>query len=323
VQTLDIMTIVSLVVLAIIVVALFNTAQIVPQRSAYIVERLGRYARTLDAGFHILIPFIDRVAYRQALKEEAVDVAKQQCITKDNISVSVDGVLYLQVVDAHAASYGISDYRFATASLAQTTLRSVIGQIELDKTFEERAKINEEVVKALDEAAQPWGVKVLRYEIADIILPGTITDALEQQMRAERERRAVVARSEGLRQEQINVSEGERMQIINISEAQKLKQINEAEGKAREIQMLAEATAEGIERIATAINIPGGREAVSLRIAEQYVREFGNLAKVNNTMILPAELSNIGAAVAGLAEVLNTARPGGKADGVVHVRPVG
>jgi regulator of protease activity HflC (stomatin/prohibitin superfamily) len=323
VQTLDIMTIVSLVVLAIIVVALFNTAQIVPQRSAYIVERLGRYARTLDAGFHILIPFIDRVAYRQALKEEAVDVAKQQCINKDNISVSVDGVLYLQVVDAHAASYGISDYRFATASLAQTTLRSVIGQIELDKTFEERAKINEEVVKALDEAAQPWGVKVLRYEIADIILPGTITDALEQQMRAERERRAVVARSEGLRQEQINVSEGERMQIINISEAQKLKQINEAEGKAREIQMLAEATAEGIERIATAINIPGGREAVSLRIAEQYVREFGNLAKVNNTMILPAELSNIGAAVAGLAEVLNTARPGGKADGVVHVRPVG
>jgi regulator of protease activity HflC (stomatin/prohibitin superfamily) len=323
VETLDIMTIVSLGVLAIIVVALFNTAQIVPQRSAYIVERLGRYARTLEAGFHILIPFIDRVAYRQALKEEAVDVAKQQCITKDNISVSVDGVLYLQVIDAHAASYGISDYRFATASLAQTTLRSVIGQIELDKTFEERAKINEEVVKALDEAAQPWGVKVLRYEIADIILPGTITDALEQQMRAERERRAVVARSEGLRQEQINVSEGERMQIINISEAQKLKQINEAEGKAREIQMLAEATAEGIERIATAINIPGGREAVSLRIAEQYVREFGNLAKVNNTMILPAELSNIGAAVAGLAEVLNTARLAGKADGVTHVRPVG
>jgi regulator of protease activity HflC (stomatin/prohibitin superfamily) len=323
VQTLDIMTIVSMVVLAIIVVALFNTAQIVPQRSAYIVERLGRYARTLEAGFHILIPFIDRVAYRQALKEEAVDVAKQQCITKDNISVSVDGVLYLQVIDAHAASYGISDYRFATASLAQTTLRSVIGQIELDKTFEERAKINEEVVKALDEAAQPWGVKVLRYEIADIILPGTITDALEQQMRAERERRAVVARSEGLRQEQINISEGERMQIINISEAQKLKQINEAEGKAREIQMLAEATAEGIERIATAINIPGGREAVSLRIAEQYVREFGNLAKVNNTMILPAELSNIGAAVAGLAEVLNTARLAGKADGTTHVRPVG
>jgi regulator of protease activity HflC (stomatin/prohibitin superfamily) len=304
------MTVISLAVLAIIVVALFKTAQIVPQRSAYIVERLGRYARTLDAGFHILIPFIDRVAYRQTLKEEAIDVPKQQCITRDNISVSVDGVLYLQVVDPHAASYGIADYHYATASLAQTTLRSVIGQIELDKTFEERAKINEEVVKALDEAANPWGVKVLRYEIADIVVPTTITDALEQQMRAERERRAVVARSEGQRQEQINVSEGEKIQIINLSEAHQQKQINEAEGKAREIQMLAEATAQGIERIATAINIPGGREAVSLRIAEQYVLQFGNLAKTNNTMILPAELSNIGAAVAGLAEVLNTAKAG-------------
>jgi len=310
VQTIDIMTIISLVVLTIIVVALFKTAQIVPQRSAYIVERLGRYARTLDAGFHILIPFVDRVAYRQTLKEEAIDVPKQQCITRDNISVSVDGVLYLQVIDPHAASYGIIDYHYATASLAQTTLRSVVGQIELDKTFEERAKINEEVVKALDEAASPWGVKVLRYEIADIDVPTTITDALEQQMRAERERRAVVARSEGQRQEQINVSEGEKIQIINLSEAQKQKQINEAEGKAREIQMLAEATAQGIERIAIAINQPGGKEAVSLRIAEQYVREFGNLAKANNTMILPAELSNIGAAVAGLAEVLNKARPG-------------
>jgi regulator of protease activity HflC (stomatin/prohibitin superfamily) len=310
VETIDLMTIISVIVLAIIVVALFKTAQIVPQRSAYIVERLGRYARTLDAGFHILIPFIDRVAYRQTLKEEAIDVPKQQCITRDNISVSVDGVLYLQVVDPHAASYGIADYHYATASLAQTTLRSVVGQIELDKTFEERAKINEEVVKALDEAANPWGVKVLRYEIADIVVPTTITDALEQQMRAERERRAVVARSEGQRQEQINVSEGEKIQIINLSEAQQQKQINEAEGKAREIQMLAEATAQGIERIATAINQPGGKEAVSLRIAEQYVREFGNLAKTNNTMILPAELSNIGAVVAGLAELLNKAKPG-------------
>jgi regulator of protease activity HflC (stomatin/prohibitin superfamily) len=318
VETIDLMTIISVIVLAIIVVALFKTAQIVPQRSAYIIERLGRYARTLDAGFHILIPFVDRVAYRQTLKEEAIDVPKQQCITRDNISVSVDGVLYLQVVDPHAASYGIADYHYATASLAQTTLRSVIGQIELDKTFEERAKINEEVVKALDEAANPWGVKVLRYEIADIVVPTTITDALEQQMRAERERRAVVARSEGQRQEQINVSEGEKIQIINLSEAQKQKQINEAEGKAREIQMLAEATAQGIERIATAINQPGGKEAVSLRIAEQYVREFGNLAKTNNTMILPAELSNIGGVVAGLAELLNKAKPGPGAAGALR-----
>ncbi len=303
----SITTIISLIILAIVVVALIKTAQIVPQRSAYIVERLGRYSRTLDAGFHILIPFIDRVAYRQTLKEEALDVPKQQCITKDNISVSVDGVLYLQVMDAQGASYGISDYRFAAMSLAQTTLRSIIGQIELDKTFEERARINEEVVRAVDDAAQPWGVKVMRYEIADIVLPSTINDALEQQMRAERERRAVVARSEGERQEKINISEGERMQIINLSEAEKQKQINEAEGKAREIQMLAAATAQGIERIATAINQPGGKEAVSLRIAEQYVREFGRLAKEGNTLILPAELSNIGGAVAGLSQILQSA----------------
>ena len=303
-DTINVSTLISLGVVAIIVVALVKTAQIVPQRSAYIVERLGKYSRTLDAGFHILIPFIDRVAYRQTLKEEAVDVPKQQCITKDNISVSVDGVLYLQVVDPHAASYGIDDYRYAATSLAQTTLRSIIGQIELDKTFEERARINDEVVKALDEAAEPWGVKVLRYEIADIVLPSTITDALEQQMRAERERRAVVARSEGERQEKINISEGEKAQIINLSMAEKEKQINEAEGKAREIQMLAAATAFGIERIAEAINKPGGKDAVSLRIAEQYVKEFGNLAKTNNTIILPAELSNIGGVVGGLAEVL-------------------
>lgn len=308
-DTVSISTVVSLVVVAIIAVALVKTAQIVPQRSAYIVERLGKYARTLDAGFHILIPFIDRVAYRQTLKEEALDVPKQQCITKDNISVSVDGVLYLQVVDARAASYGIADYRFAAMSLAQTTLRSVIGQIELDKTFEERAKINEEVVRALDDAAEPWGVKVLRYEIADIIVPHTITDALEQQMRAERERRAVVARSEGERQEKINISEGEKTQIINLSVAHKEKQINEAEGKAREIQMLAEATAQGIERIAAAIQKPGGQDAVSLRIAEQYVIAFAALAKENNTLILPAELSNIGGAVAGLAQVLKSTPP--------------
>jgi regulator of protease activity HflC (stomatin/prohibitin superfamily) len=307
-ESVNIMTVISIIVIAIIVVALFKTAQIVPQRSAYITERLGRYSRTLDAGFHILIPFIDRVAYRQTLKEEAIGVPQQQCITKDNISVRVDGVLYLQVVDPHAASYGITDYRYAATNLAQTTLRSVIGQIELDKTFEERSKINEDVVRVLDEAAQPWGVKVLRYEIADIVVPDTITDALEQQMRAERERRAVVARSEGERQEKINVSEGEKTQIINLSVAQKEKQINEAEGKAREIQMLAEATALGIERIAAAIRQPGGEQAVSLRIAEQYVLQFGNLAKEANTLILPAELSNIGGAVAALAEVLGSRR---------------
>ena len=291
-----------------IFITLSNVVRIVPQRSAYIVERLGKYSRTLEAGFHILVPFIDRIAYRHSLKEEAFDVPQQQCITRDNISVSVDGVLYLQVIDPQAASYGITDYRYAATSLAQTTLRSVIGQIELDKTFEERSKINVEVVNALDEAAQPWGVKVLRYEIADILLPNTINDALEQQMRAERERRAVVARSEGERQEKINVSEGEKAQIINLSIAEKEKQINEAEGKASEIRMLAEATAAGIERIAAAINQPGGEQAVSLRIAEQYVSEFGKLAKTGNTLILPAELADIGGAVAGLREILAKSR---------------
>lgn len=291
-----------------IFITLSNVVRIVPQRSAYIVERLGKYSRTLEAGFHILVPFIDRIAYRHSLKEEAFDVPQQQCITRDNISVSVDGVLYLQVIDPQAASYGIADYRYAATSLAQTTLRSVIGQIELDKTFEERSKINVEVVNALDEAAQPWGVKVLRYEIADILLPNTINDALEQQMRAERERRAVVARSEGERQEKINVSEGEKAQIINLSIAEKEKQINEAEGKASEIRMLAEATAAGIERIAAAINQPGGEQAVSLRIAEQYVSEFGKLAKTGNTLILPAELADIGGAVAGLREILAKSR---------------
>ncbi|MBK1645293.1 paraslipin [Thiocapsa imhoffii] len=315
---LSVSTIISLVALAAIVVTLAKTAQIVPQRSAFIVERLGRYSRTLDAGFHILIPFVDKVAYRHTLKEEALDVPKQQCITKDNIAVSVDGVLYLQVIDPQSASYGISDYRFASMSLAQTTLRSIIGQIELDKTFEERSRLNEEVVKALDDAAQPWGVKVLRYEIADIVMPSTITDALEQQMRAERERRAVVARSEGERQEKINISEGEKTQIINLSVAEKEKQINEAEGKAREIEMLAEATAIGIERIASAIEKPGGRDAVSLRIAEQYVREFGRLAQSGTTLILPAELSNIGGAVAGLSQTLERVSSARREQGVTR-----
>ena len=304
----DISTLIALGFAAVVIVALVKTAKIVPQRSAFVVERLGKYSRTLDAGFHLLIPFFDRVAYRHSLKEEALDVPKQQCITRDNISVAVDGVLYLQVMDPHAASYGIADYHFAARSLAQTTLRSVIGQIELDRTFEERSKINDEVIRALDEAAEPWGVKVLRYEIADIVLPNTITDALEQQMRAERERRAVVARSEGERQEKINISEGEKTQIINLSIAQKEKQINEAEGKAREIQMLAEATALGIERIALAINMPGGREAMNLRVAEQYVNAFAGLARETNSMIVPAELSNVGGAVAGLTEILSAAR---------------
>ncbi|HCA24309.1 MAG TPA: paraslipin [Pseudomonas sp.] len=304
----EIATILSLGFLALVIVALAKTARIVPQRSAFIIERLGKYAKTLDAGFHILIPFVDRVAYKHTLKEEAIDVPSQACVTRDNIQVVVDGVLYLQVVDPKLASYGINDYRYASMQLAQTTLRSVVGKIDLDKTFEERETINVQVVEALDEAAKPWGVKVLRYEIADIELPATILDALEKQMRAERERRAVVAQSEGEREAKINVSEGQKQETINLSEADKQRQINEAEGKAREIELIATATAEGLRRVAEAINTQGGQEAVSLRVAEQYVKEFGKLAQTNNTMILPAELSNIGSAVAAITKTLETAR---------------
>lgn len=287
-----------------VIIIIFKTARVVPQKSNFVVERLGRYSRTLDSGFHLLIPFIDKVAYTHTLKEEVIDVAQQACITKDNIQVGIDGVMYIQVIDAHKASYGVDNYRNAASQLAQTTMRSVIGQTDLDKTFEERAKINEEVVRALDEAATPWGIKVLRYEVSDIELPGSIKDALEQQMRAERERRATIAKSEGERQAMINVSEGQKQEVINLSEGEKLRQINEAEGRAEEIQLIAVATAEGLRKIAEAIETPGGKDAVSLRIAEQYVKEFGNLAKTNNTLILPAELSNVGGAVAGLAEVL-------------------
>lgn len=291
-----------------VIIIILKTARIVPQRSNYVVERLGKYHKTLDSGFHILIPFIDKVAYQHTLKEEVIDVAQQDCVTRDNIQVGIDGVLYIQVIDAHKASYGVDNYRNAASQLAQTTMRSVIGQTDLDKTFEERAKINEVVVRALDEAAAPWGIKVLRYEISDISLPGSIKDALEQQMRAERERRAAIAKSEGERQAMINVSEGQKQEVINLSEAEKQKQINEAEGRAQEIQLIATATAEGLRKIAESIQLPGGKDAVSLRIAEQYVKEFGNLAKTNNSMIIPAELSNIGGTVAGLAEVLKHAK---------------
>ncbi len=304
----EIATIVSLAFLALVVITVAKTAQIVPQRNAYVVERLGKYTKTLEAGFHLLIPFVDRIAYKHTLKEEAIDVDRQACVTKDNIQVVVNGVLYLQVIDPKAASYGINDYRYAAMQLAQTTLRSVVGKIDLDKTFEERETINVQVVEVLDEAARPWGVKVMRYEIADIELPATILDALEKQMRAERERRAVVAQSEGERQAKINVSEGIKQETINLSEADKQRQINEAEGKARQIELVAGATAEGLRLVAEAINTPGGKDAVSLRVAEQYVNEFGKLAKTNNTMILPAELSNIGSAVAAITKTLETVK---------------
>lgn len=299
------------------VVLLFMIIRIVPQRQVFVVERLGKYHTSLDAGLHFLMPFIDKVHYKHSLKEIVRDVPRQSCITRDNIEVSIDGVMYLQVVDPKAASYGVDNYVMAAQQLAQTTLRSVIGKIDLDKTFEERGEINMEVVRAVDEAAQPWGVKVLRYEVADISLPASIKDAMEKQVRAERERRAVVAesegereaainRSQGDRQASINRSEGEKQEMINISEGEKLKQINEAEGRARQIELLANATAEGLRAVAGAVKEEGGEEAVSLRIAEQYVTAFEKVAKESTTLLLPQGLSDIGGTVAGLQKVLKT-----------------
>ena len=300
----DISLILSLGLAIVVIVTIIKTARVVPQREQFVIERLGKYSRTLDAGFHILIPFLDKVAYRHSLKEQAMDVASQTCITRDNISVSIDGILYMQVVDARAASYGIENYAFAASQLAQTTLRSEIGKIELDRTFEERESINAQVVDVVDRASEPWGVKVLRYEIKDIVPPASVKDALEKQMRAERERRAVVAQSEGERHAKINVSEGDMRQVINLSEAEKQKQINEAEGKAREITLIAQATADGLQSIAEAISQPSGIDAVNLRVAEHYVREFGKLARTNNTLILPSNLGDIGSLVGAIMKTV-------------------
>ncbi len=289
---------------ALIIITLLNTARIVPQKKAFIVERLGKYSRTLNAGFHILTPFLDRVAYKHSLKEVAVDVPPQTCITRDNIAVEVDGVLYLQVTDPVKASYGIENFLFASTQLSQTTMRSEIGKLELDKTFEERDLINSSIIAAVDKASDPWGVKITRYEIKNIHPPRTVTDALEKQMRAEREKRAAIALSEGERQARINVAEGAKQEAIMTSEGEKRKRINEAEGLAEEIKMVAMATAEGIREIATAIEQPGGSDAVNLRVAEQYIGEFGNLAKEGNTMIIPSNLSEVGSMVAAATSLI-------------------
>jgi regulator of protease activity HflC (stomatin/prohibitin superfamily) len=285
-----------LALLVLIIIA--KTAVVVPQQSAYVVERLGKYAATLDAGFHILLPFIDRIRYKHSLKETAIDIPEQVCITRDNVQVSVDGILYLKVLNPQRASYGISDYLFALIQLAQTTLRSEIGKIELDRTFEERTNINIQVVNELDKASDPWGVKVLRYEIKNITPPKGVLDAMEKQMRAEREKRAVILTSEGERDAAINQAEGEKQQVIKASEAKKQQQINEAEGAAAAILAIAQATAEGLRKVAETIQVPGGQEAVQLRVAEQYITKFGELAKTNNTLILPASVSDVGSMIA-------------------------
>lgn len=296
--------IISFVIAVFLIVTVIKTARIVPQREAFVIERLGKYNKTLGAGFHFLIPFVDKIAYKHSLKEIAMDVPPQNCITKDNITIEVDGVLYMQVLDPKKASYGIDNYFYASTQLAQTTLRSEIGKLELDRTFEERDAINSNLIEALDKASDPWGIKITRYEIANISPPQSVKEALEKQMRAERERRAVVAHSEGDREARINIAEGYKQDTIKRSEAEKSKQINEAEGKAQEIELLATATALSIRQVALAINEPGGSDAVNLRVAEQYVTEFGKLAKEGTTMILPTNLADVGSTVAGLTKIL-------------------
>lgn len=299
-----VMTVIWIGLFIFALVILARSIRVVPQKSAFIIERLGKYKKTLTAGFHVLVPLLDRVAYKHTLKEQALDVASQICITKDNISVEVDGILYLQVMDAMKSSYGIDDYQFASTQLAQTTMRSIIGKMELDKTFEERDAINTSIVDAVDKASDPWGVKVTRYEVKNITPPQSIKDAMEKQMRAEREKRALIAESEGDKQAKINRAEGEKQELIAKSEGEKQRRINEAEGRAAEIEKVAVATAMGLKKIATSINEKGGAEAVNLRIAEQYIGEFGKLAKENNTMILPSNLTDIGGLVATIGKVL-------------------
>ena len=287
---------IAIAIIAIIIIA--KTAVVVPQQSASVIESLGKYSRTLRAGFHILIPFFERVAYRHSLKELAFDIPEQICITKDNVQVGVDGVLYIQILDPERASYGITDYAFAISQLAQTTLRSEIGKIDLDRTFEERTSINGNVVAELDKASEPWGVKVLRYEIKNINPPSDVLSAMEKQMRAEREKRAVILTSEGERDAKINEAEGEKQQVIKQSEAVKQQQINEAEGQAAAILAIATATAEGLSRVAKSLNEEGGESAMQLRVAEDYLEQFGNIAKEGNTLVVPANLSDLSSMIA-------------------------
>jgi regulator of protease activity HflC (stomatin/prohibitin superfamily) len=305
----DPLILVVIVLAFLVIIVLIKTAVVVPQQNAFVVERLGTYSGTLGAGFHVLTPFVDVIRYRHSLKEQTMDIPEQICITRDNVQVGVDGVLYMKVLDAQRASYGISDYRFAIVQLCQTTLRSEIGKIELDRTFEERTNINSQVVAEVDKASEAWGVKVLRYEIKNITPPQDILSAMEKQMRAEREKRATVLTSEGVRDAAINKAEGEKQQVIKASEARKQQQINEAEGQGSAILTIANATSEGIRRVAEAIEAPGGYEAVQLRVAEQYITQFGNLAKAGNTLIVPANLTDVASMIGAAMNVIRAGQP--------------
>jgi len=286
-------------------VALLRSVKIVPSRTAMVVERLGGYHKTLDAGLHLLFPFIDKVRYKHSTKEQAVDVAAQSCVTLDNVRVEVDGVLYFRIMDPHRARYGAMDYRYATIQLAQTTMRSAIGKLELDRTFEERETLNAEIVKAVDEASDPWGVRVTRYEIKDIKVPENVLKSMELQMRSEREKRAEIARSEGEMESRVNRSVGMMEEMVNKSEGQKQRQVNEAEGQAQEILSVAKATAAGIAKLAAAIQEAGGEEAVSLRVAENYIAELKKLAKKETQLILPLDLSDIGSVLKSIRDMVS------------------
>jgi regulator of protease activity HflC (stomatin/prohibitin superfamily) len=295
---------IALVILVLAMVFVFKTINVVPQQHAWVVERLGKYHATLAPGLNIVVPFIDRIAYKHSLKEIPLDVPPQVCITRDNTQLKVDGILYFQVTDPMRASYGSSNYIAAITQLAQTTLRSVIGKMELDKTFEERDHINTTIVNAIDESAANWGVKVLRYEIKDLTPPAEILHAMQAQITAEREKRALIAASEGRKQEQINIANGEREAAIARSEGERQSQINRAEGEAAAILAIAEATAGALRKTASAIREPGGEDAVNLKVAEQYVEAFGNLAKTGNTLIVPASMTDMSSLIAGALAVV-------------------
>ena len=298
-------SIIIIISVVLLVIILFKTARIIPQREEFIIERLGKYSRTLSAGLHILIPFLDVVKYKRTLKEQVFEVDKQNSITKDNVALIIDGVLYIQVTNSKLSCYGIDDYIVAAQNLAQTSLRSVIGKMELDKTFEERETLNQAVVAAVDEAAQNWGIKVLRYEVKDIEVSPDIMNAMEKQMTAERDKRAAIAQSEGERQSKINFAQGEKEHSILTSEGQKQELINKAEGAAAEIKLKADATAEAIIKVAESLNKKGGEQAANLEVAKQYIEEFGNLAKENNTLIIPGDVSNVASMVATAMSVID------------------
>lgn len=300
---------VLLILIGLVIFVLYNMFIVVEMREEAILERFGKYRKTLKPGFHFLIPFVDRVAYRQEMREQVIDVPPQKCITRDNIEVDVDGIIYLKVMDSYKASYGINDYKLASVNLAQTTMRSEVGKITLDDTFSERDKMNEAIVEELDKASNPWGVKVMRYEIEDIQPSEEIVLTMEKQMEAEREKRAEITESTGTRDARINVSAGNRQGAILLSEGEREKRINEAKGEAREMELLAEATAYGIERIAEAIAQPGGSLAVKMRLTEQYIEEFEGIIEGSNVSVLPVEAANLKTFFEGAAQISNTTNP--------------